>query len=193
MFREDLYYRLNIIKIHIEPLRHRTDDILPLIEHFTKEYAASYPGKEKFLPNSKMIEKLSAYHWPGNVRELQNVLKRMLVLGDHEKIIEEFTNNHFRHSNTTPSSPHPDKTGVEASIFSFLENELSDPASLSLKKIKKKVLNRVEKEVISRVLQKTDWNRSKASKILKISYKTLLNKIDELQIIPSTRNHDISE
>ena len=192
-FREDLYYRLNIIKIHIEPLRSRPEDIAPLIEYFIKEYSEHYAGRDTLKLPSSMIDKLSAYQWPGNVRELQNVLKRMLVLGNNEKIIEELSDNSCRYYNATSISPHPQEATPQTAISAFLDKDSSNLSIYSLKEIKKKVLGSVEKEVISHVLQKTDWNRSKASRILKISYKTLLYKIAELQIAPSGGKPDKSD
>ncbi|MBW2430467.1 MAG: sigma-54-dependent Fis family transcriptional regulator, partial [Deltaproteobacteria bacterium] len=85
-FREDLYYRLSTIKIHIEPLRKRPDDIPYLIDHYVKAYTAQFDGKQLLTPSQKVIEKLTAYHWPGNVRELQNVVRRLLVMNDASRI-----------------------------------------------------------------------------------------------------------
>jgi len=89
MFREDLYYRLSTIKIHIEPLRNRPEDIRPLIDHYVKTYTAQFDGKQLLTPSKKTIEKLTAYHWPGNVRELQNVLKRFMILGSSEDSLDD--------------------------------------------------------------------------------------------------------
>ncbi|MGD9302139.1 MAG: sigma-54 dependent transcriptional regulator, partial [Desulfobacterales bacterium] len=83
-FREDLYYRLSTIKIQIEPLRNRPEDIPHLIEHYVKAYIDQFDGKQLLTPSAKTVEKLSAYHWPGNIRELQNVLKRIMILGNGE-------------------------------------------------------------------------------------------------------------
>jgi transcriptional regulator with PAS, ATPase and Fis domain len=183
-FREDLYYRLSTIKIHIEPLRNRPEDIPYLIDHYVKSYAAQFEGKQLLTPGKKTIEKLAAYQWPGNVRELQNVLKRLMILGNGEDNIDDMLVG----SSTRPRSP-----GLTAStgqlrspmdLLGFDSNSPPDLSSLSLKKIKKKAMDRVEKEVITYVLEKTGWNRSKATKILNISYKTLLYKIKDLGIAP---------
>jgi DNA-binding NtrC family response regulator len=125
---------------------------------------------------------MSSYHWPGNVRELQNVLKRLMILGEGEETIDELLNT------TGPRQRGPEfiATGAKPSIPVDLWGVNGDKApnlsSLSLKKVRKKALDRVEKEVISYVLEKTGWNRSKAAKILNISYKTLLYKIKDLSI-----------
>ena len=183
-FREDLYYRLSTIKIHIEPLRNRPEDIPLLIDHYVKTYTAQFNGKQLLTPSRETIEKLTAYHWPGNVRELQNVLKRIMILGSSEDSLDDML---------IGNEPRPQEAGLTASAGPYLspadlsEFDLKDPpdlSSLSLKKIKKKAIIRVEKEIISYVLEKTGWNRSKATKILNISYKTLLYKIKDLGIEP---------
>jgi two-component system response regulator AtoC len=184
MFREDLYYRLSTIKIHIEPLRNRPEDIRPLIDHYVKTYTAQFDSKKLSTPSKKTIEKLTAYHWPGNVRELQNVLKRFMILGTSEDSLD-----HMLIGNDSRSQPAdlPTSTGQLLSIGELLEFDTNNPpdlSSLSLKKMKKKAIVRVEKEIISYVLEKTGWNRSKATKILNISYKTLLYKIKNLGIKP---------
>lgn len=187
-FREDLYYRLNIIKIHVAPLRERPEDIHPLIDYYLAEYATQLGGSHIEQPNAAVIEQLKTYHWPGNVRELQNVLKRMLVLGNCEKIVDELLDIPGKQLST--QKPVMAAAGAHT-IHSFLElsdKDLIANNSFSLKTAKKKAVDRVEKEIISYVLEKTDWNRSKASRILKVSYKTLLNKISELNIIPPSGN-----
>jgi DNA-binding NtrC family response regulator len=123
------------------------------------------------------------YHWPGNVRELQNILKRMLVLGDSEKIVAELYET-TSHAPAVGPIPQPGQQGQTLNTFlPFSGDDLANN-NFSLKSVRKKAIDRIEKEVISHVLEKTDWNRSKASKILKVSYKTLLNKIAELNILP---------
>jgi two-component system response regulator AtoC len=182
-FREDLYYRLNVIKVYIPPLRERPEDILPLIEYYVEDYASQLGGSNIQSPGPDVIERLRTYHWPGNVRELQNVLKRMLVLGHHDRIVDEVFETHTAQSDTGVLSERP---GL-ANAALLVDLKADDPminGAFSLKTVKKKAVDQVEKEVIAYVLQKTDWNRSKASKILKVSYKTLLNKISDLDITP---------
>ena len=183
-FREDLYYRLSTIKIHIEPLRNRPEDIPYLIDHYVKTYTAQFDGKQLVTPSRETIEKLTAYHWPGNVRELQNVLKRFMILGSSQDNLDEMLiGNGIR----PQADSLPISTGQFLSSTDLLDFDKNDPpdlSSLSLKKIKKKAIVRVEREIISYVLKKTGWNRSKATKILDISYKTLLYKIKNLEIEP---------
>jgi len=181
-FREDLYYRLNIIKIQITPLRTRPEDISPLIDYYLKIYTSELNRKNSLKLDDDIRKMLSAYHWPGNVRELQNILKRMLVLGNCEQIVQELTANACTFDDPAAVSANQDKAPNLINPFGIGPVDFSDLSALSLKKVKKEVFDKVEKEVITYVLQQTGWNRSKASGILKISYKTLLYKITELGI-----------
>lgn len=180
-FREDLYYRLSAIKIYIEPLRNRPDDIPLLIHYYIEQYKAQFAGKALRIPSAAVIQRLCAYRWPGNVRELQNVLKRIMILGDGEEGL----------NGLLAVSPPPAAVSTPAGLGQALvpggvldPHELNDLSALSLKKVRKRAMDKVEKEVITYVLAKTGWNRSKATKILKISYKTLLYKIKDLGIEP---------
>ena len=93
-FRTDLYHRLNVININIEPLRNRPEDIPVLINHYYKIYAAQFKGKQLRVLSPSLADKLKAYRWPGNVRELQNVLKRILILDEKEDSIDMLIINH---------------------------------------------------------------------------------------------------
>jgi len=182
-FREDLYYRLNIIKVYIKPLRERPEDIPHLIDYYLKMYAAQYKGDEKAKLSSQIIDDLVAYHWPGNVRELQNILKRMLVLGEPQAVVEELKNR----LEASHAQADGQNRGGSFSITDFVDLNRLDPAdeeAFSLKKIRRAALDRIEKAVIEHVLKQTGWNRSRATEILQISYKTLLYKISELGITP---------
>lgn len=183
-FREDLYYRLNIIKIQIPPLRSRPEDIPPLIEYYTGIYTSKFNNKDLLRPNKRILDKLTRYHWPGNVRELQNVLKRVLVLGNWDEIIDELETDSGRPVGASAGKGSSESTlgGQDSLLFEM--DEMPPLEEFSLKEIRKKALDRIEKQAISYVLEKTGWNRSKASKILKISYKTLLYKIADLDIQP---------
>jgi len=186
-FREDLYYRLNIITIYICPLRERPEDIPPLIDYYLNAYAPQLKGQHLVKPVLQSIDQLKNYHWPGNVRELQNILKRMLVLGDPDKIVHELMSGSLTDGRRTPVSIASNPTTSQPSFSSIVDldkEKLIENGSFSLKSIKKKAVDKVEQEVIAYVLNKTEWNRSKASKLLKVSYKTLLNKIAELGITP---------
>jgi two-component system, NtrC family, response regulator AtoC len=188
-FREDLYYRLNIIKIFIPPLRERPEDIPPLVEYYIDRYITQFDNKQMLKPSNRIMQRLMEYSWPGNVRELQNVLKRFLVVCDWDEIADELIIN-----KATPEPPV--ENGANSNIQSintasiiadYLDlkgSESADLADFALKEIKRQALEHVEREVIAFVLDKTGWNRSKASRILKVSYKTLLYKIADLNIVP---------
>jgi len=183
-FREDLYYRLSTIKIHVEPLRSRPEDIPHLIDYYVKNYAAQFDGRELFTPSQAVIDKLAAYRWPGNVRELQNVLKRLMILGSGDDNLDDMLMDPPARTRGAGLPATADQPPSPMEFLGFDINQPPDLSSLSLKKIKKKAMNHVEREVISYVLDKTGWNRSKATKILNISYKTLLYKIRDLGIEP---------
>jgi two-component system, NtrC family, response regulator AtoC len=182
-FRDDLYYRLSTITITIEPLRNRPEDIPLLIDHYIKKFSQQLSDRPAVSLSRETFFKLSAYAWPGNVRELQNVLQRVTVLGESEETIESMlaAAPRVRSADTNSSTGGAPPMLVE--LFANNGGRLN-LADLSLKKIRKKAMNQVEHELISHVLIKTGWNRSKASRLLKISYKTLLQKIDELKIEP---------
>jgi two-component system response regulator AtoC len=183
-FREDLYYRLSTIKIHIEPLRSRPEDIPHLIDYYVKNYAVQFDGKELFTPSQAVIDKLAAYRWPGNVRELQNVLKRLMILGSGDDSLDDMLMGPPARTRGGGLPAAADQPPSPMEFLGFDINQPPDLSSLSLKKIKKKAMDHVEREVIAYVLDKTGWNRSKATKVLNISYKTLLYKIRDLGIEP---------
>jgi transcriptional regulator with PAS, ATPase and Fis domain len=187
LFREDLYYRLNIIKIYIPPLRNRPEDIPLLIDHFINKYTAQFDKKNLLKPNRDDMEKLTSYSWPGNVRELQNILKSCMVIGNWKEVINDLSAKNRSALISTPAESTMDGISIVDALLDFKGDYSSDYESFSLKKIKKKALDRIEKEVISFVLEKTGWNRSKANTILKISYKTLLYKINDLNIKPPSK------
>ena len=189
-FREDLYYRLSTIKIYIEPLRSRPEDIPHLIEHYIKEYSTMFGDKKLQLPGQRTITKMATYAWPGNVRELQNVLKRIMILGEGEETIDDLLNTSVRQQHGSEFQEARTKPSIPVDLWGLNGDKAPNLSSLSLKKVRKKALDRVEREVISYVLEKTGWNRSKAAKILNISYKTLLYKIKDLSI---DQPQDVSE
>jgi len=188
LFREDLYYRLSTIKIHIPPLRNRPEDILPLIDYFIEKYASQFNGKRISKPAPDAIERLMEYSWPGNVRELQSILQSSMVMGNWEEVVDDLYINDKHNVNSTTDQKGLNKTiNVETLLGHIKENSTMNE-SFSLKKIRKETMNIIDKKVISHVLNQTGWNRTKASKILKISYKALLYKISDLDIKLSTPN-----
>lgn len=183
-----MYYRLNIIKIYIPPLRNRPEDIPTLIDYFIERYACQFDRNKISKPDADAMEKLIAYSWPGNVRELQSILQSSMVMGNWKEVVDDLSIRDKSNVYSTSGQKGLDKT-LSVDILLDLKNENSPGhASFSLKKIRKEKMNIIDKKVISHVLNQTGWNRSKASKILKISYKTLLYKISDLDIKPSDQN-----
>lgn len=199
-FREDLFYRLNIIKIEIPPLRERKEDIPSLIEYYFRLYKSEYPESQGSKPDVDTLAKLCNYPWPGNVRQIQNCIKKQMVLNSWDKIFQDLPTEKDKQVQITDAGAN--QFGTQP----FNNNDLMDDRSniisefvdlstsseklfedISLKKIKKLASDRVEKEVIGFVLDKVGWNRSKAAKILKISYKTLLYKMNEFEVRPPVK------
>ena len=182
-FRADLYYRINETTIFIEPLRNRPEDIPFLIKYYADKYALQFSKKQPGAISCKIIDRLCRYNWPGNVRELQNVLRRLIVLNEGEEAFESMLggNGIGNHNGHTAVRGEPEPHWIN---FLGLNGEEPKLKSLSLKEIGKKTSDYVEKQVISYVLDRTGWNRSRANKILGISYKTLLSKIQDLDLKP---------
>ena len=176
-FRKDLFYRLSTMIIHMEPLRNRTEDIPALINDYFKTYASSYNNGPPRILSKATMEKLMGYTWFGNVRELQNVLQRLLVLNASDSEVDEIVSNGYCRRTSECKEPPADSHLEEQGIS--LRNQ-----KIPLKQLKKKVFQKIEKELISYVLEKTYWNRAKASEILEISYKSLLTKIGEYGLDP---------
>ncbi len=183
-FREDLYFRINTISIHVPPLRDRKEDLVPLIKHFHKAHASIFKNPASIVPAS-LLELFHAYHWPGNVRELENYLKRLAVLGNPAEIERELRG---LVESSSKQAPLADK-GVTEDIFenidldSIIFNHKAKDFP-SLREIREQAVMRVEKAIIEHVLEETRWNRREAARILKISYRTLLYKLKEMNIRP---------
>lgn len=181
LFREDLFYRLNIIKIVVPPLRERKDDLPLLVKHFVRKHDAHLKGKPLILP--ERLERLfEEYHWPGNVRELENYLRRLMVLRDPtaigQEILYKMQISGEERLATDPWAPD------EALLHSVLENcRLEAQAPLpSLKEIRRRALAHIERAVIEEALKRTRWNRKQAARMLQISYKALLYKMKDFDI-----------
>ncbi|MDY6854859.1 MAG: sigma-54 dependent transcriptional regulator [Thermodesulfobacteriota bacterium] len=161
-FREDLYYRLNVIKLHIPPLRERKEEVPILISYFLGKYRRAYNKKIKNLPD-KTFNLLMDYSWPGNVRELENIIKKYVVLEGEEIILREL--------NVKETKNRKEKND-DVNLHDVYKG-------LSLREIGKKAASQAEKVAIKKILEQTHWNRRQAAEILQISYKTLLSKIKE--------------
>ncbi|MEW6731682.1 MAG: sigma-54 dependent transcriptional regulator [Acidobacteriota bacterium] len=171
-FREDLFYRLNVVTILLPPLRERKEDIPMLIDYFLKRYNQHY-GKNTRPFSSETMVKLMNSNWPGNVRQLENLVKRYVIIGNEIQIMKEALTvvPEITPSIVTVATPH---TPTEVPIC---VNETKDVKDISLKDLGRRAALLAEQEAIERVLNQTRWNRREAAKILKISYKALLNKI----------------
>ena len=164
-FREDLYYRLNVVNVHVPPLRERTSEIPVLVQHFLELYSAKYRRAQPEV-SEKLMQGFLAYPWAGNVRELENMVKRIVVLQSEDAIAGEIF---------AAPRVQPQPSTVERMVQEF------DPGDqpVSLREIGKRAAREAEREALQRVLYQTNWNRKKAAKILEVSYKTLLQKIKE--------------
>jgi len=164
-FREDLYYRLNVVNVWVPPLRERKDEIPVLVDYFLGVYGAKY-GRDANGLSDRLMRGFLDYAWPGNVRELENMVKRIVVLQSEDAIADEIFGAGGR--GPVPARETPEPAAGEP---------LSGP--ISLRDIGRKAAREAEREALKRVLYQTNWNRKKAAKILEVSYKTLLQKIKE--------------
>ncbi len=163
-FREDLFYRLNVVDVSIPPLRDRKEDIPVLSECFLDRYNKMY--NRKTGPFSKnLMKSFMTHEWPGNVRELENTIKRLVVLEDENHILEELATGKSRrgHRKSLTQSSSVDST-----------------SPIPLKRMSKRAAQEVEREMIMKALKQTNWNRKKAAEKLGISYKALLYKLKKM-------------
>ena len=169
-FREDLYYRLNVVTIHMPPLRDRKDGIPLLVDHFLQKNNEQYRKDVKQL-SAETMNSFMQYHWPGNVRELENMVRRMVVLGNETAVLEEIALNQGAEESSEKTT---DSLDLEA-----LGADFSNGQGIDLKAVSRRAAQLAEKRVIERVLQQTRWNRKEAAERLQISYKALLYKMKE--------------
>jgi two-component system response regulator AtoC len=169
-FREDLYYRLNVVTVHLPPLRDRRDAVPLLIEQFLQKNNEQYRKDVTHL-SPETMEIFAKYHWPGNVRELENMVRRMVVLGNEATVVEE-----IKLSGTRLQEREEVKDSLD---LGALGADFSDAQGIDLKAISRRAAQLAEKGVIEKVLQETRWNRKEAALRLKISYKALLYKMKE--------------
>ena len=170
-FREDLYYRLNVVMVPLPPLRDRIDAVPLLTEHFISMYGEQY-GKEVRPLSQETMNVMMAYSWPGNVRELENMIKRMVVLGSEQTVLKEIQ----RQDSAVAVARAPEEPSLD---LGSLGADMSGSEGFDLKAISKRAARVAEKKVIERVLAQTRWNRKEAAQRLQISYKALLYKMKE--------------
>src|SRR5205814_3723833 len=188
-FREDLFYRLNVVTIHIPPLRERREEIPVFLDFFLRKYSEFY-GKQAHAFSDYAVSRMMDYSWPGNIRELENLVKRYVIVGNEAQIIRELATHKPIMSSvgtatattpaaTTPRSP--EVIAANAATASYDPSNGAEHSMPSLLEIGKRAAMLAEREAIERVLTQTRWNRRQAAKILKISYKALLNKLKAME------------
>jgi two-component system response regulator AtoC len=157
-FREDLYFRLRVIELTLPPLRARREDILQLVDYFLCRLSRQY-SQPTPTPSPKLLDAFQQARWTGNVRELENAIRRLVILGEEGPILTELsrTNGHTE------------------------EPLGGDPrASFDLKAAAREAAREAERDAVLRALDQTQWNRTKAARLLGVSYKTLLTKMKAL-------------
>ena len=162
-FRSDLFYRINVVNLHLPPLRERAADIPALVAYFLEYHNRKYNCRAKPLSN-EMTMVLRKYHWPGNIRELENLIKRYVILGSEEVITADLA---------------PRSTD-------FFNPDIPLDGQISLKKLTRQAVRELERKVILKVLQSHHWNRKQTARSLSISYRALLYKIRDAGL-PSNR------
>jgi two-component system response regulator AtoC len=191
-FREDLFFRLNVVCITLPPLRQRRDEILLLTDLFLQQYAEHY-NKPLLAVSEETRRLFTAYDWPGNVRELENVVKRIVILGTDVAVAAELTEALAgRKGATGPIPALEPRPAAREPIPSPVPTAISEPAaspappapsvSGSLRDIARHAAREAEREIIIRTLQQTRWNRREAAELLGVSYKALLYKIKEAEL-----------
>jgi len=162
-FRQDLYYRINVVNLQMPPLRERRGDIPDLVTYFLEHYNRKYNCRARAL-SGDLMSALQKYHWPGNIRELENMIKRYVILGTEEAITSDLV--------------------TQEKDFFNADIPLDGP--IALKKITKQAVRELERKVILKVLQANHWNRKQSARALSISYRALLYKIRDTGL-PSNR------
>lgn len=162
-FREDLYYRLNVLSILVPPLRERTAEIPLLFRHFLTKYSEKF-GKPAVDPSKHLLDAAVNYPWPGNLRELENFVKRYVILEDDEGSLRELVEMSSTRQRTSP------------------REEVAAPKEQGLKALVRGLKDEAEMEAIADALEKTRWCRKDAAKMLGISYKALLYKMRQFNL-----------
>lgn len=155
-FREDLFSYLSVVTLRLPPLRERKDDIPQLVNHFWRNYSQRF-GRQPDPPSQQLIDHLRQYEWPGNIRELENAMKRYVVLGPEGIADIDGPTRVKQEAVFTPSNHYP----------------------VSLKEATREAAHALERKIILRTLQETQWNRRRTARALNISYRSLLYKIKE--------------
>jgi two-component system response regulator AtoC len=158
-FREDLYYRLNVIQLTVPPLRERVEEIPLLVDYFVRRYGRMF-NREGFRPDPSALERLLRHRYPGNVRELENLVKRMIVLADP----------------FLARTPLTASNGVTVPTAAPSAEPMKHP---SLKEIARDAARTAERDAMLRALEEVNWSRVRAARLLRISYRALLYKMKD--------------
>ena len=171
-FREDLYFRLNVVNVFIQPLRERREEIPLMIESFLCRYSVRYRKKRVEL-SDQLLRAIETYEFPGNVRELENMMKRVVVLESEASILDEIG---IRSRSVRETGNQLDRLieGIEATA-----------GDIPLREVGRMAAQEAERATIGHVLEHTHWNRRQAATILGVSYKTLLQKIRYCGLAPT--------
>jgi two-component system response regulator AtoC len=178
-FRADLYYRLNVVGIHVPPLRERRSEIGPLVETFLAQYTQRY-ARPRPVISPRTVRLFMEYPWPGNIRELENTVKRMVVLGDDAAVAAELGARMSRRERypALPAGPAASNGDLGPGVDDlYTDLGLPGPTD-SLRDIARRAARDAERQALQHVLERVRWNRSEAARLLKVNYKTLLQKID---------------
>jgi two-component system response regulator AtoC len=162
-FRADLFYRINVVNLHMPSLRERAADIPQLVSYFLEYYNRKFNSRAAH-PSAELMNAFKKYHWPGNVRELENLMKRYVILGTEESISGD----------------------LRPQEQDFFSADINVDGPISLKKITRQAVHELECKIILKVLQHHHWNRKQAARALNISYRALLYKIRDAGL-PSNR------
>ena len=178
-FREDLYWRLNVVPIYLPPLRKRRDDIPELVAHFLNVYSEL---NERYVVHiqREAIEAMQDYHWPGNVRELQNYVERAVVMADSDELTVELLPDALRGIESSMGA------GIRGADIDSLTHELVqqgiETAETDGEGVHAKIVNRVERETIAQVMQSCNNVQTKAASKLGINRNTLHKKLKEYDL-----------
>ena len=177
-FREDLYYRLNVIPISLPPLRDRKEDIPELIDLFTRQFVEEYQLPEIGI-STEVIKQLTAYDWPGNVRELENAIKRALVMCSGQLLLPEHFDTIFE-----KAAPISEPGNLDAQVHALLQAHVEQcvASDAPLGELYTEIREIFEKPLFKIVLAHTNGNRSKAAELLGINRNTLHTKLVEYSI-----------
>ena len=161
-FRQDLFYRINVVNLRMPALRERRGDIQDLVSYFLEYYNRKYNCRAKAI-SPDLMRVLEKYHWPGNIRELENLVKRYVILGNEDVISSDLV----------------------AREQEYFNPDINLDGPISLKKLTRQAVRELERKVILKVLQANHWNRKQAARALSISYRALLYKIRDAGLPPN--------